>query len=163
MQNLYLCKNYSMDREIKINFQQIEIEELSEIDKKLLDKARCSLKDSYAPYSNFHVASAILLSDGNIIASTNQESEVFPSGICAERSLLYYAQSNFKEHKILTMVIVSDSEAGDECYPCGACRQVMCDTEKRNGKDIKIIMAGKNSATIIDSAKKLLPFTFRLK
>ena len=168
MQNLYLCRiiyeNYRlMKKELIINFQQIEIDNLSEIDTKLVDKARDALKNSYAPYSNFHVASAVLLNNDEIIVSTNQESEVFPSGICAERSLLYYVQSNFSEYKILTMAIVSDSKLGDECYPCGACRQTMCDTEKRNGNDIKIIMVGKDSVTMIDSAKQLLPFTFNLK
>ena len=152
-----------MEKELIINFQQIEIENISETDKRLVDKARQALKNSYAPYSNFHVASAVLLDNDEIIVSTNQESEVFPSGICAERSLLYYVQSNFSESKILTMAIVSDSKSGDECYPCGSCRQIICDTEKRNGTDIKIIMVGKNSVTIIDSAKQLLPFTFNLK
>lgn len=147
---------------INISYKKYKIEELDHTDYILVERAKSALKNSYAPYSGFHVASAILLDNGEIITSTNQESEVFPSGICAERSLLYFVQSNHLSHKIISMAIVSDSKDEHECFPCGACRQVMFETEKRNKANIRTVMAGKNSAIVIDSAKQLLPFTFEL-
>ena len=41
--------------------------------KALLEKAKQALPNAYAPYSNFHVAAAILLSDGSVVTGTNQD------------------------------------------------------------------------------------------
>ena len=49
-----------------------------------------------------------------------------------------------------------------ECYPCGQCRQVLVDTERRQGSPIRVIMSGGGTASIVDTAEKLLPFTFIL-
>jgi cytidine deaminase len=38
----------------------------------------------------------------------------------------------------------------------------MLDTENRQQSPIRIIMAGGGTATVVNSAKDLLPFTFRL-
>ena len=48
------------------------------------------------------------------------------------------------------------------CYPCGQCRQVLLDAERRQGAPIRIIMSGAGGATVVDSAVRLLPFTFQL-
>ena len=97
-----------------------------------------------------------------MLSAGNQESEVFPSGMCAERSLLYYVQSNRPGKRIQAIAIVSDP-SHRECTPCGACRQVIADTEKRQGTPIRIVMCGPQSATVVPSAATLLPFTFELK
>ncbi|MEE1103638.1 MAG: cytidine deaminase, partial [Alistipes sp.] len=91
----------------------------------------------------------------------NTESEVFPSGLCAERSLLYFYQSNYYPEPIQTLAIVSDPSPR-ECYPCGACRQVILDVENRQQSPIRIIMWGAGTASVVGSAKDLLPFTFKL-
>ena len=49
-----------------------------------------------------------------------------------------------------------------ECYPCGQCRQVMVDVERRQGSPMRVIMSGRGTATVLDSAARLLPFTFIL-
>ncbi len=49
-----------------------------------------------------------------------------------------------------------------ECYPCGQCRQVLLDAERRQRSPIRIIMSGAGGATVVDSAVRLLPFTFQL-
>ena len=49
-----------------------------------------------------------------------------------------------------------------ECYPCGQCRQVMVDVERRQGSPIRVIMSGNGTATAVESATLLLPFTFIL-
>lgn len=144
------------------DFQHYDsLENLPKIDKSLVMRAREACETSFSPYSNFKVGAAVLLENGEILTASNQESEVFPSGICAERSLLYYIQANHRDIKILTIAITSDP-AVKECYPCGACRQVIVDTEKRQSADIKVIMCGGDSATILEKAQLLLPFTFEL-
>lgn len=135
--------------------------ELEGQDKVLVDKAREACGTAYAPYSNFRVGAAALLRSGAIITGSNQESEVFPAGICAERSLLFHWQAHFTDDPIETLAIFSIPGVR-ECYPCGMCRQVIADTEKRQGSPIRVIMCGDKSASEVGSAKLLLPFTFEL-
>lgn len=125
-------------------------------------KAREACGTSHAPYSGFRVGAAVRMDDGEILCASNQESEVFPSGMCAERSLLYYVQANRPGRTIRTLAIAS-VPAPRECYPCGACRQVIADTEKRQGAPIRVVMCGADSATVVESARELLPFTFELE
>ena len=118
-------------------------------------------QQAYAPFSGFKVGAAARLRSGEIITAANCESEVFPSGLCSERSLLYHYATNHADNPIEAMAIASNPSER-ECYPCGACRQVMLDTENRQQSPIRIIMAGGGTATVVKSAKDLLPFTFRL-
>ena len=118
-------------------------------------------QQAYAPFSGFKVGAAARLRSGEIITAANCESEVFPSGLCAERSLLYHYATNHADNPIEAMAIASNPSER-ECYPCGACRQVMLDTENRQQSPIRIIMAGGGTATVVNSAKDLLPFTFKL-
>ena len=60
-----------------------------------------------------------------------------------------------------TLAIASDPSER-ECYPCGQCRQVMVDVERRQGAPMRVIMSGGGTATAVDSAALLLPFTFVL-
>lgn len=151
------------NNEIVLKYKTVKLSELMGDDENLVKIALAVLNKSYAPYSNFNVGAALLFNTGEIVSSTNQESEVFPSGICAERSLLYFVQSNYNNRKIVAMAITSNAPDGRECFPCGACRQVMYDTEKRNASDIRIIIANREHAIIIERAKDLLPLTFQLK
>ena len=45
---------------------------------------------------------------------------------------------------------------------CGQCRQVMVDVERRQGSPMRVLMSGHGTVTAVDSASKLLPFTFIL-
>ena len=86
---------------------------------------------------------------------------VYPAGLCAERSLMFYAQANYADDPIETMAIASNPSER-ECYPCGQCRQVMVDVERRQGSPMRVLMSGHGTVTAVDSASKLLPFTFIL-
>lgn len=122
------------------------------------NEATCS---AHAPYSHFRVGAAARLQSGTIIKAANCESEVFPSGMCAERSLLYFHASNYPDDQIVALAIAS-APAEHECYPCGACRQALLDAERRQQSPMRIIMAGGDTATVVESAETLLPFTFKL-
>ena len=154
-----------MTNRLEIPYKHSLIVDLSEPDKKLADFAREACRTSYSPYSGFRVGAAAILDDGTILTASNQESEVFPSGMCAERILLYKFQSDFPERKILAVAIASEQDnkpAKNEVYPCGGCSQVFADTEKRQQQPIRLIMCGAETCTEIDSAKHLLPFAFEL-
>jgi cytidine deaminase len=146
----------------EITYEQFDsYEALPTEDRDLVEAATEATLRAYAPYSNFRVGAAARLRSGEIITAANCESEVFPSGMCAERSLLYFHASNHPDDAITELAIAS-SPSERECYPCGACRQALLDTENRQGSSMRIIMAGGGTATVVESAQSLLPFSFKL-
>ncbi|MGN0006743.1 MAG: cytidine deaminase [Alistipes sp.] len=142
-------------------FHADSLDDLSPADRELVTEAENAVKKAYAAYSKFSVGAAARLKSGKILHGANSESEVFPSGICAERSLLYYAEANYPDDKIESLAIASNPSER-ECYPCGACRQVILDVQRRQDSPIRVIMSGGGTASVVDKAEALLPFTFSL-
>jgi cytidine deaminase len=144
----------------------ISLNELSLDDKVLLEKAKEASNKAYAIYSNYYVGAAVRLENGEILVANNQENAAYPSGICAERALLFYKNANFPEIKIVALAIFafdktknSDSSSG----PCGACRQVMLEYENLQKTVYKVIFqTSPNQIVISDSASNLLPYSFSL-
>ena len=151
-----------MKKTLDISYEHYaSITELEELDRNLVAEAEEATKTANAPYSNFHVGAAVRLKSGRTLHASNFESEVYPAGLCAERSLLFYVEANYANDPIEALAIASvPSER--ECYPCGQCRQVIVDVERRQKSAIRVIMSGAGTATVVDSAEKLLPFTFKL-
>ena len=71
--------------------------ECSNEKKDLIEKAKNSSNSAYAPYSGFHVGAAVLLEDGTIVTGSNQENAAYPSGLCAERTALFYANAHYPD------------------------------------------------------------------
>lgn len=138
------------------------LEELSEIDVKLIQKAVEIAKKSHSPYSNFPVGAALLLDTGEIFAGNNQENIAYPSGTCAERTVLNYVHANFPDNKIKVIAITAlKSYASIPVTPCGFCRQVMVELEQKQGEKIKVILHKIDGSTFVfESALSLLPLAF---
>jgi len=137
--------------------------ELPTKDKELLDVAIEATKNSYAPYSRFNVGAAVRLANGEIISASNQENAAYPSGLCAERVAIFYANSRFPDVKVEALAVtaaVNGNICENPTYPCGACRQVLAETELRSGNKIRIIIGGEKITQVIDSVDGLLPFVF---
>ena len=92
----------------------------------LIKSAIDSLNFSYAPYSHFNVAAAVLASSGKIYTGVNVENASYPAGICAERNAIFHAVA-CGEREITAIAIVGglNGQITDYCPPCGVCRQVM--------------------------------------
>ena len=152
----------TMEKSLELKYIHAEkIEMLPAADRELIAEAQKATEKAYAAYSNFKVGAAVRLRSGKIMHGANSESEVFPSGLCAERSVLYYVEANHADDPIEALAIASNPSER-ECYPCGGCRQVILDVERRQGSPIRVIMSGNGTASIVDSAELLLPFTFKL-
>jgi cytidine deaminase len=82
------------------------------------------LERSYAPYSNFHVGSAVLTEAGNTYTGCNVENASYGLTICAERSAVFAAVAAEGPAMKLRAVVVLNSQTVP-CSPCGACRQVL--------------------------------------
>lgn len=151
-----------MDKQFIFQYESYaSLGEMAEADRTLVEEAVKATRNAYAPYSKFHVGAAARLRSGRILTGSNSESEVFPAGLCAERSLLFYAQANHADDPIVTIAIASNPSER-QCYPCGQCRQVLVDVERRQQSPIRVIMYGAGSASVVRSAELLLPFTFML-
>ena len=139
-------------------------DELSAEEQQLVEVAKKATTRSYAPYSHFHVGAAALLDNGEIISGTNQENAAYPSGICAERTTLFYANSQYPEQAVKALAIAARTSEGHwteiPISPCGACRQVMTETENRFGKPMKVLLCSTREVFVIESAKDLLPVSF---
>lgn len=149
--------------EIKVKAIQTETE-LTSQEKVAIEKAKEATYKSYAPYSNFHVGAAAILDDGTIVSGSNQENSAYPSGICAERTTIFYANSQYPNKSIKLLCIAARNEQGDfinrPISPCGACRQVLLESEKRQNSPMKVILYGTSEILIIESASQLLPIQF---
>ncbi len=138
--------------------------DLIEADKTLLEAARQTTANAYAPYSNFLVGAVALLKDGSIITGTNQENASYPVGICAERVLLSAAATIHPGVAINTMAISYNNVNGISNHPispCGMCRQSLAEYEQRTNQPIRIILSGLiGEVYVIQRASQLLPLTF---
>lgn len=158
-----------MFKEKNISFTYLEYEnpeELSSEDQELITVARDAAKLAYAPYSKFMVGAAIRLESGRIVHGSNVENAAFPSGICAERTAIAGAVSNYPEDKPVALAIAAMSYEGviaESVSPCGNCRQVIAEEELRSGKQIKIILACRNKIQVLESISPLLPLQFSRK
>lgn len=150
-------------KEIITKVQIYKIEECDNEKKMLIEQARDATFRAYAPYSNYHVGAAILLDTGEVITGNNQENAAYPSGLCAERTAFFYANSKYPKMKVKAIAVAAfhDGDFSKEvCTPCGSCRQVMSEMEDKNGEPIKILLCSKDIVYELNSVKDLLPLSF---
>lgn len=140
------------------------IEDTPEEIQNLMQLAIEARKNAYAPYSKFHVGAALLLDNGEIISGSNQENASYPSGLCAERTAIFYAGAKYPKSTILKMAITAASQnqkTNKPIPPCGACRQSIAEYESKQDKAIEIYFMGEIGHVMkSNSLANLLPFGF---
>ncbi len=145
-------KKYSSFETLPVSFQV------------LWSKALEARKHSHSPYSHFTVGAAIELENGEFITGTNQENAAFPAGLCAERVAMYRAGIQAPNQKFTRIAICASKEGEDimqSAPPCGGCRQVMLEFEKRHQQSFELLFTDANGDFIvINSPSDLFPFSF---
>lgn len=140
------------------------LEELSLEEQLLMQKAIEARNNAYAPYSQFLVGAAILLSNGKIVAGSNQENASYPSGLCAERTAIYAAGANYPNQKILQIAITAGPQQKINTQPvppCGACRQAIAEYEQKQKQPIEVFFMGTAGKVCkVKSLLSLLPLAF---
>lgn len=153
-----------MKKEILLEYDEFTNEsELSKEFQTLIKKAKEASRMAYSPYSKFRVGTSVLLDNGSIIIGNNQENVAYPSGLCAERVAIFYANATQPTIPVKAIAIVASNSEGfvkKPITPCGACRQVLLETEVRFGQEITVILYGTECIHIIKNAHDLLPFHF---
>lgn len=143
-----------------------DVSELSKKDANLIAQASEATKLAYAPYSEFRVGAAIRFENGKELSGSNQENSSFPSGLCAERVVLFHAMHQHPNEKIEAIAITIDSEKHPmerPVCPCGGCLQVLSDLEYRQKLPLRFILKGMGEEVwVLEGVKQLMPFRFLL-
>jgi cytidine deaminase len=152
-------KNLNIFAKIRVcNYEELNLSE-----KKLIDAAKVSTQRAYAPYSHFQVGAAVLLANNEIITGNNQENAAYPSGLCAERTALFYANSRFPDEAVDAIAIAAYTHGDfldEPITPCGACRQVILEAQNRYKHPVRILLYGRKTIYVIEKISDLLPLSF---
>ena len=152
------------NKEIKIAYTEYaSLDELSAHDRILAEAAIEAVATSYAPYSNFNVGAAVRFNDGEIVKGSNQENAAYPSGICAERTALFYASASRPGVSMNALAIAAAQNGEllkDPVTPCGACRQVMAQYQTKSGIPMKVLLIGAQKIWKFEKVDDLLPLIF---
>jgi len=150
-------------RTIETIVEIYSFEELEASKQQLINKAKEQVLKAYAPYSEFHVGAAVELENGEIFAGSNQENSAYPSGLCAERVAMFFANAQYPTVAVKTLAIAAFTNGKfleEPVTPCGSCRQVLLETEQRFEKDITVLLYGSKHIFQLDNVKQLLPLCF---
>jgi cytidine deaminase len=124
----------------------------------LLDFARQAALNAYAPYSGFRVGAALKLTNGEIVTGVNVENVSYGLTLCAERSALVQAVSQFgAEIRVEAVAIANLNHAASP--PCGACRQTLAEFIQPDAP--VIFPAAHGNCTM--SFRELFPLAFEMK
>jgi cytidine deaminase len=141
-----------------------DIKDIPQDVQRLMKKASEARDNAYAPYSKFLVGASLLLDNGEVVSGSNQENASYPSGLCAERTAIYYSGANFPESRILKMAIIAGStknKTSKPIPPCGACRQAIAEYEIKQKSPIEIYFMGETGKVVkSNSLANLLPLLF---
>lgn len=149
--------------EIVVPVVEKEFGELNSEEQELIDAARAIAKEAYAPYSKFRVGAALRLKSGRLVTGSNQENAAYPSGLCAERTALFYAGAQFPDDPVVALAVTAirdDNQFVALASPCGGCRQVLLETADRFKHPFPVYLAGANSVKIVEDCRLLLPINF---
>ena len=120
----------------------------------LIKMAIESQENSYSPYSNFKVGSALLTKSGKIFKGCNVENAAYGPSNCAERTAIFSAVANGeRDFEKIAIICGNGDEFG---APCGVCRQVIYEFNP----EMEVILAKKNGEYKIYKAYELLPEAF---
>ena len=146
-----------------LDVQFLSYEELTGSQRQLIKLSQDACQTSYSPYSHFAVGAALMFDNGETLSASNQENAAFPSGLCAERSLLFYAKS-YRPDANIDCIAISARKDGQMTQhpvtPCGACRQVIQETAERQKLPIQMLLACEKGAYLVNDARQLLPLQF---
>lgn len=123
----------------------------------MVEKLLKLAKNSYSPYSNFRVATIVVMKDGKEISGVNVENAAYGSSICSERSAILSAISNgytkgdFKE---LHCMCADSKKVSTSCF---ACRQVISELFDN---DAKLYFYSNDGKCEVYTVQELCPHPF---
>lgn len=124
-------------------------------EQQLVQRAMQARQNAHALYSHFQVGAALLTSTGRVYVGCNVENSSYGATVCAERVAVFSAVA--AGEKDFVMLAITGSGEGF-CYPCGICRQVLCDFAPH----MRVLCTDKRGNWEEYTAAQLLPHAFQL-
>lgn len=122
----------------------------------LMEIARKTMGNSYAPYSKFPVGAALLLKDGTVVNGVNVENVSFGATNCAERTAIFTAIANgYKKGDFQAIAVAGDTE--DYLPPCSICRQVLAEF---CSPEMPVYLTNEKKEIRELTLRELLPYAF---
>ena len=124
----------------------------------LLQQATTVAHHAYAPYSNFRVGAALLLTDGTIVTGCNVENASYRLTCCAEQTAIAAAVAlRGPEIRIRAIAVANLNDTASQ--PCGACRQTI---HEFSTPDTIVFYPAEGGTITETTMTDLLPAAFRL-
>ncbi|MBX7492092.1 cytidine deaminase [Qipengyuania sp. 1NDW9] len=126
-------------------------------DEDLIAAAREAAGNSYSPYSNFAVGSALRFSDGSVVTGTNIENASYGLALCAETVAVSKAMADGVRGGLEAVAVTGPGDA--PITPCGRCRQVLNELAQLGGTDPLVLCVGPEEVRRV-RLSELLPDAF---
>lgn len=130
----------------------------------LIEAAREASKNAYAPYSNFAVGAAVLLSDGTVVTGANFENASYGLSLCAETVALAKTGSEGRLNDVVAIAVIGGRIGHADTAPvspCGRCRQIINEAAQLGGRDLPVFCGGATGNEIAEyTLSQLLPAAF---
>jgi cytidine deaminase len=124
----------------------------------LHQRATAVAAKAYAPYSNFRVGAALLLTDGTIVTGCNVENASYRLTTCAEQTAIATAVALHGPAIRIRAIAVTNLNAAAS-QPCGACRQTI---HEFSSPDTLIFFPAADGTIAKATIADLLPAAFLL-
>ena len=122
----------------------------------MIENLKKVLENAYAPYSNYHVAAAVVMADGKRFYGVNVENASYGATICAERNAINTAITyGYKKDDFLEIHIMNSTNK--KGMPCMMCRQVFVELLNPN---VSVFVYDKNGNFSQYKVKDLCPYPF---
>lgn len=132
--------------------------------KALIEAARAAARNAHAPYSNFAVGAAVLLSDGSVVTGANFENASYGLSLCAETVALATASAQGRLKDVVAIGVIGGRIGHADTAPvspCGRCRQVINEAAQLGGRDLPVYCGGAEGDEIAAyRLSELLPHAF---
>jgi len=131
----------------------------TDMQKMLIDAAKRVRANAHAPYSGYHVGSALVDETGAVHTGCNVENAAYPEGTCAEANAIGSMVAAGGRRIVAIAAVGGAAEIG-VCTPCGGCRQRILEFADEN---TRIILIGEGKSISSFAVDELLPSGFRLR
>ena len=117
-----------------------------------------TMGNSYAPYSKLHVACALQLKSPQVTQpGVNVENASYGGTICAERSAILGAISQYGQSCSFEFIVIISDMKGEPIPPCGICLQVL---KEFVGDDFMVYLGDASGVSKAMPFKEFLPHSF---
>ena len=123
----------------------------------MIEKLLKLAENSYSPYSNYRVATIVIMKDGVEFKGVNVENSAYGSSICSERSAILSAISNgYKkgDFKELHCLCADSNKVSTSCF---ACRQVISELFD---EDVPLYFYANTGDSKMYTVSELCPYPF---